>query len=74
MSKSQSRVEEILKYAAQDSTYSGNPQSRVERLLMDVDKHIDDGGGGGGSGPTQDDDFDDSDVDDIISVIGTDND
>ncbi len=68
----QSRVEAILEAAASSKTYKGKPLSRVEKLLMDVDEYIDEGGGGG-QPPSEDQDFDDMDVDDIMSVISSDN-
>ena len=72
----QSRVEAILKAAASSNTYQGRPQSRVEALLMGLDSYIDEGGSGSGSsvGPTGEQDFEDSDIDDIMSVISTEND
>lgn len=77
----QSRVEAILKAAGSSDTYHGRPLSRVEALLMGLDAHIDEsaaGGGSSGSGsaPSEEDgqDFEDSDIDDIMSVISTEND
>lgn len=62
----QSRVEAILK---QGKSYTGRPLSRVEKLLKDL---VIDGGGGGGV-PSDEDDFEPMDIDDIMSVISTDN-
>ena len=45
---------------------------RVEELLVDLNKLIDEGGGGGSVTP--EDELSDADVDDIMSVISTDND
>lgn len=66
----QSRVEAML-----SGTYTGRPLSRVEALLMSG------GAGGSGSGgpggttvPDTEYDFDDTDVDDIMSTLSTEND
>lgn len=55
-----SRVEDIL-----EGTYTGEPLSRVEALLMN---------GGGGGGPKPEDDLSNNDVEDIIDAVGTDTD
>lgn len=66
-----SRVEAILRAVAAGKEYKREPQSRIEDLLINISDII--GPDHGGTGPTEDDDFDESDVDDIMSVISTDN-
>lgn len=68
---SNSRVEQILNAKISGSEYTGNPLSRVEKLLDDLDTG---GGGGGGQiGPPSGQDFETDDVGDIMSVISTEN-
>lgn len=69
----QSRSEKILRSIIDKTEYTEEPKSRMEDLLLKVKKSIDEGGGGGG-GPSEDQDFEPTDVDDIMSVISTDND
>lgn len=50
MDKPLSRMEEILQSKLDGTTYSSNPQSRVEKLLKDLQVS----GGGGGDGESGD--------------------
>lgn len=65
---STSRAEKILQSKIDGSEYSGEPLTRMEKLLMQI------GTGGGGGGSTTDSDMTDADVDDVMSVISTNND
>lgn len=49
----QSRAEEILQATIDGTTYNGEPQSRVEKQLIDLKKKIENGGTGGGFTPTE---------------------
>lgn len=77
-----SRVEDILSSKITGSAYTKKPLSRVEELLINLPS----GGGGGGGGGGGDEHtgyngsvsetqiFDEADIDDILSVIGSEND
>lgn len=69
-----SKVENILQSIIDGKEYTGIPLSRVEKLLMQVAQLIEEGGGGGGGDIEPDDELTDADIDDIMSVISTDND
>lgn len=49
----QSRDEEILAATIDGTEYTGEPQSRIEYLLLELKEVIEGGGGGGGFTPTQ---------------------
>lgn len=49
----QSRTEEILQAAIDGTAYDDEPQSRVEKQLIDLKKKIESGGTGGGFTPTE---------------------
>ena len=69
-----SRIEQILTANLEGKEYTGQPLSRVEELLLRL------GTSTGGSSPVGDiseggeNDFVETDVDDIMSVISTEND
>lgn len=77
-----SRVEDILDSKITGSAYSKRPLSRVEELLINLPS----GGGGGGGGGGGDEQhgyngnvsetqiFDEADIDDVMSVISSEND
>lgn len=47
-----SRAEDILKATIDGTEYDAPPQSRLEKLLIDLKQAIEAGGGGGGGGTT----------------------
>ena len=47
-----SRAEDILKATIDGTQYDTPPQSRLEKLLIDLKEVIEAGGGGGGGGTT----------------------
>ena len=65
-----SRVEQIMQANIDGTSYNGRPLSRVEDLFIKGGG----GGGGGGTGPGEDQDLDPETVEDVMSVISTDND
>lgn len=66
-----SRAEDIIQAQIDGVEYTGKPQSRIEKLLVKLCDIIDEGGG---DTPTEDDEFSEDDIDDVMSVISTDND
>ena len=47
-----SREEDILRATIDGTQYDGKPQSRIEKLLLELKEAIEAGGGGGGGGGT----------------------
>lgn len=66
---SQSRMESIL-----SGNYTGRPLSRVEALLMAGGGSSSGSGSGSGTISPTTQDFDDTDVNDIMSYLSTEND
>ena len=50
MAEPQSRAEAIIQATINGEEYNGLPQSRIEKLLLDLKAAIEAGGGGGGGG------------------------
>ena len=77
-----SRIEDILESKINKTSYTKRPLSRVEELLLNLPS----GGGGGGGGGGGDDEsgydgnvserqiLDEADIQDIMSVISSEND